>query len=113
MKNRFLVAYAASTLLVTGLAIGQAKGDAEKGKALFEEKAEPACAMCHNADSAEKKMGPGLKGLIKKAKLNSGKRPTDGVLKEVILKGGGGMPAYEESLKGPDIENLIAYLKTL
>ena len=42
-----------------------ASGDAAKGKATFEDN----CAVCHNADSAEKKGGPGLKGLFKKAKL--------------------------------------------
>ena len=34
------------------------KGDAAKGKEIFEQ-----CSVCHNADSDEKKMGPGLKGL--------------------------------------------------
>ena len=32
------------------------KGDAAKGKAVFEQ-----CGVCHNPDSDEKKMGPGLK----------------------------------------------------
>jgi mono/diheme cytochrome c family protein len=113
MTKKLLAACAASTILCAGLALGQGKGDAAKGKALFEEKAEPACSMCHNADSAEKKMGPGLKGLAKKAKLNNGKKPSDAALKDLILKGGGGMPGYEETLKGPDVENLIAYLRTL
>ena len=42
------------------------KGDAARGKEVFEQ-----CAMCHNADSAEKKQGPGLKGLFKRDKLSN------------------------------------------
>jgi mono/diheme cytochrome c family protein len=100
-------------LTLAGLALAQGKGDAAKGKKLFEESAEPACSVCHEAASAEKKMGPGLKGLSKKAKLSNGRKPTDAVLKELLLKGGGGMPGYEESMKPADVENMLAYLRTL
>ncbi len=48
------------------------KGDAAKGKVVFEQ-----CAVCHSPDSDEKKVGPGLKGLFKKDKLANGKKPTD------------------------------------
>ncbi len=111
MKKTTLWATVASTLMFTSLAFAQ--GDAAKGKTLFADKAEPSCAICHNADSTEKKMGPGLKGLSKRAKLNNGKKMSEAALKEVILKGGGGMPGYEESLKPADVTDLLAYLKTL
>ena len=58
--------------LCVGLAAGSAvalsagKGDAANGKVVFEQ-----CAVCHNADSDEKKMGPGLKGLYKKDKMTN------------------------------------------
>ena len=113
MMKHFLAASAVSTLVLAGFAFGQAAGDPQKGKVLFEGKAEPACATCHNANNTEKKMGPGLKGVSHKAKLNNGKKVSDATLKETILKGGGGMPAYEDTLKSADIANLIAYLKTL
>ena len=100
-------------LLLSGLAFAQGKGDAAKGKALFDEKAEPVCGVCHNADSVEKKMGPGLKGLFAKAKLKNGKKPSDAAIKEIIIKGGGGMPGYEDTLKPADMENILAYLRTL
>ena len=82
--------------------------DAEKGKEVFEQ-----CAVCHNADSDEKKMGPGLKGLFKKEKLTNGKKVDEANVRALINEGGNGMPAYAEMLEKDEKDNLIAYLKTL
>ena len=84
------------------------KGDAAKGKAVFEQ-----CAVCHNPDSDEKKMGPGLKGLFKKDKMVNGKKPTDANVRARVDEGGSGMPAYKDMLSDPEKDDLIAYLKTL
>lgn len=84
------------------------KGDAAKGKALFEQ-----CAVCHNADSDEKKMGPGLKGLFKKEKMSNGKKPTEVNVRARIDEGGSGMPPYKDMLSDPEKDDLVAYLKTL
>ena len=84
------------------------KGDAEKGKAVFQQ-----CGVCHRADSDEKKIGPGLKGLFKKAKLTDGKKPTDASVRARLEDGGNGMPAYKDMLTDAEKNNLIAYLKTL
>ena len=84
------------------------KGDSARGKAVFEQ-----CAVCHNADSDEKKMGPGLKGLYKKDKMANGKKPTDAAVKAQIDEGGNGMPAYKDMLSDAEKDDLIAYLKTL
>lgn len=84
------------------------KGDPAKGKAVFEQ-----CAVCHNADSTEKKMGPGLKGLFKKAKLANGKPANESNVRATIDAGGNGMPPYKEMLSDQEKDNLIAYLKTL
>jgi mono/diheme cytochrome c family protein len=84
------------------------KGDPAKGKEVFEQ-----CGVCHNADSDEKKMGPGLKGLFKKAKLANGKEPTEANVKAKINEGGGGMPAYNDILTDQEKTDLLAYLKTL
>ena len=83
-------------------------GDAAKGKETFEQ-----CGACHNTDTDEKKMGPSLKGLFKRAKLTNGKKPSDATIKEVINKGGNGMPPYEELLSADEKNDVIAYLKTL
>jgi cytochrome c len=83
-------------------------GDAAKGKEVFEQ-----CSVCHNADSDEKKMGPGLKGLFKKEKMMNGKKPTEENVRAIINAGGNGMPGYEDLLTAEERDNLIAYLKTL
>ncbi len=85
-----------------------AAGDAKKGKEVFEQ-----CGICHNADSDEKKMGPGLKGLFKKAKMANGKAPTEANVKAKIDEGGNGMPPYKDMLSDKEKDDLLAYLKTL
>jgi cytochrome c len=100
--------------LCVGLAAGSkvmlsaGKGDAAKGKAVFEQ-----CAVCHNPDSDEKKVGPGLKGFYKKDKMANGKKPTDASVRARIDEGGSGMPAYKDMLSDGEKDDLIAYLKTL
>ena len=84
------------------------KGDAEKGKEVFQQ-----CGVCHNADSAEKKMGPGLKGLFQGEKMANGKKPTEANVRAKIDEGGNGMPSYKEMLSDEEKADLIAYLKTL
>src|SRR5579871_402379 len=84
------------------------KGDPEKGKEVFQQ-----CSVCHNADSTEKKMGPGLKGLFSRDKMNNGKAPTEENVRAKVDEGGNGMPAYKEMLSDEEKDDLIAYLKTL
>ena len=84
------------------------KGDAAKGKEIFEQ-----CAMCHSADTDEKKMGPALKGLYKKKTMTTGKAVNDANVLAQINNGGGGMPGFSDSLSAEDKANVIAYLKTL
>jgi mono/diheme cytochrome c family protein len=70
------------------------------------------CAVCHNTDSAEQKIGPGLAG-IKDGKLPSGKDATDENLMTNINDGGNGMPAYASLLTDEEKAQVIAYVKTL
>jgi mono/diheme cytochrome c family protein len=107
--KRFRVLGVCAALAVSGkLMVSAPKGDATKGKAVFEQ-----CAVCHNADSDEKKMGPGLKGLFKKDKMTNGKKPTDAAVLDKINEGGNGMPAYKDTLSDQEKDDLVAYLKTL
>jgi mono/diheme cytochrome c family protein len=95
--------------LAVGLPAAQnGKGDAAKGKETFEQ-----CAICHNVDSPEKKMGPSLQGLFKKKTLPSGRPATDANVMTQINNGGNGMPAYGDQLSADDKANLLAYLHTL
>ena len=108
MTNRFLACAALSFSLMAGRAFAQKPGDAAKGKEVYEQ-----CGVCHNADSEEKKMGPGLKGLYKKAKMANGQKPTDANILALINKGKGAMPAFAEVLSAEEKNDLLAYLKTL
>lgn len=109
-----LASWMCAAVLAAGMAFGQDEkkekggGSAEKGKETFEQ-----CSACHNIDSPEKKMGPSLMGLYKKAKLNNGKPVTDANVKAVINAGGNGMPAYADLLTDEEKADVIAYLKTL
>jgi cytochrome c len=83
--------------------------DAAKGKETFENN----CSICHNSDSAEAKIGPGLKGLYKKAALNNKKKPSDAVVTAIINDGGNGMPGFGDQLTPAEKLDLVAFLKTL
>ncbi len=85
-----------------------AKGDAAKGKAVFEQ-----CAVCHSAESTAKGMGPGLKGLFKRSKMADRKPMNEANVRSKIDAGGNGMPPYKEMLSSKEKDDLIAYLKTL
>lgn len=95
-------------VLALAAAAADKKGNPEKGKETFQQ-----CAVCHNADSKEKKMGPGLKGLFKQEKMTNGKKPTDATVRAKIDEGGNGMPSYKDMLSDEEKADVIAYLKTL
>jgi mono/diheme cytochrome c family protein len=91
-----------------------ADGDVAKGKEVFDTN----CALCHNAESEEALVGPGLKGLFKMPphKLSDGtehKEHTVEVIKNQVVNGGGAMAPMGEQVKGEDLDNLLAYLQTL
>jgi len=85
------------------------EGDARKGGTLFAQQ----CVSCHNANSNEKKLGPGLKGLFKLSRLANGKKASEENIRAQIDNGGNGMPPYKDLLSDQEKDDLIAYLKTL
>src|SRR5215470_7692061 len=109
MRRSRLIVFGLGVSLAFSLAMAaDKKGDPEKGKEVFQQ-----CGVCHNADSTEKKMGPGLKGLFQNEKMNNGKKPTEANVRAKIDEGGNGMPSYKEMLSDDEKADLIAYLKTL
>jgi cytochrome c len=88
---------------------GGAPGNAAKGKDVFESN----CSVCHNSDSTEVKVGPGLKGLFKRDVLNNKKKVNEANVREMINMGGNGMPSYEDMLTAAEKSDVVAYLKTL
>ena len=87
---------------------GGAMGDPKKGAMVFEN-----CAGCHNSDSTETKVGPGLKDLFKRDKLVNGKPVNPENVKGLVTDGSGSMPPFGDSISPTDKDNLVAYLKTL
>ena len=81
-----------------------------RGKDVFEKK----CALCHNADSDVKKIGPGLKGLSKRGtfSVNNNKVTTES-LRTWIENGDSLMPPFKEVLEPAQISDVVAYVKTL
>jgi cytochrome c len=100
---------AGSSLYGQGKKGGGAAGDAAKGKGVFDQN----CAVCHNADSTDVKMGPGLKGLFKKPKLTNGSAVNDASVHAKVDAGGNGMPSYKDILSDAEKNDVLAYLKTL
>lgn len=71
------------------------------------------CAVCHKADSTEPLNGPGLRGVFKKQYLPSGLKVSDQQVRETILHGRKNMPPLGGLMDDQQINDLIAYLKTL
>ena len=100
----------AATIAALFAALLVPSGDAENGAALFKSN----CRMCHAPASTDAGIGPGLKGLFKTEKLPASKRPaTEANVRKQILEGGNGMPPFEGRLSAAEVDDLIAYLKTL
>jgi mono/diheme cytochrome c family protein len=118
VKGLFVVALA---LALPAATISWAKGKTElspaakAGQKIFEQQ----CTMCHFADQAKNKIGPGLKGILKNKQLPFSHKPaTVANVREQIEKGNPQgkpmpMPPFEGKLSGKDMSNLVAYLKTL
>ncbi|HEX5411246.1 MAG TPA: cytochrome c [Terriglobia bacterium] len=88
---------------------------ARAGQKVFEQQ----CALCHYADQAKNKIGPGLKGILKNKQLPFSHKPaTVANVRQQIEKGNPQgkpmpMPAFAGKLSAKDINNIIDYLKTL
>jgi Cytochrome c. len=95
---------------MAGMQKSKATGNAAIGKQLFAE----TCAPCHSATSKTANIGPGLQGLFKAKKMPATNRPVSvAVVKAQIQKGGGGMPAFGSKYTAQQLDDLIAYLRTL
>lgn len=94
LKIPFLLTALSLLMVVGGLsndALGQVKlsEEATQGKTIYEAN----CAICHKADSTEKTIGPGLKGLYARGVMADGTtKVTDETVRERIEKGKSPMP---------------------
>jgi cytochrome c len=71
------------------------------------------CSVCHFAQSTEKKIGPGMKGIYLRGKFAGGEKVDDESMRKWIESGGKDMPAFKDSLKPNEVRDLLAYLHTL
>jgi mono/diheme cytochrome c family protein len=89
-------------------------GDAARGRQVFDDH----CSTCHDPDSNDEIVGPGLKNLFQwpAHKLSDGtarNQETATSVRQQITQGGGEMSAVGASFSEQEIADLIAYLKTL
>jgi cytochrome c len=83
---------------------------ATRGKTVFAEK----CALCHSAETTDKKIGPGLKGFYQRGTFTSdSSKVTDQSVTKFIESGKGMMPPFKDTLEPAKIEDVVAYVKTL
>ena len=87
-----------------------ALGDASVGQEVFLIN----CAGCHNHDSADPRIGPGLAGLFDRERLTLGDRPvTRATVRSQIVDPLGTMPSFDGFLSDSELDDLVAYLETL
>jgi mono/diheme cytochrome c family protein len=83
--------------------------DAARGQTLFGDQ----CSFCHYADRTDSKLGPGLKGVLKGEVLPVSRRAaTPENVTQQLLNPYRSMPSFT-SLSDQEIDDLLAYLKTL
>jgi mono/diheme cytochrome c family protein len=119
MKKSLIAMTCLGVMLTGGMLFAQGKGggkgkaaaagDAAKGKEVFEAN----CGVCHNSDSDERKMGPGLKALSKHDKLGNGDAVNDANILKMVNEGGNGMPGFADLLTTAEKANVLAFLKSL
>ena len=85
------------------------KPDPQRGEQVFQ----AGCAVCHYPDREQVKVGPGLKGIFRAAKLPNGQHVSDEIVRAWIRNGGGKMPPFGKALNEQQINDLVGYLKTL
>jgi mono/diheme cytochrome c family protein len=79
------------------------------GRALYDQH----CLVCHEAYSRSDRNGPSLMGLYKKQFMVSGQPVNDDRVRDIINMGKPKMPAYGSTLSAQDLDDLMAYMKTL
>ena len=109
MRMTHHLALVAALGLSVGAAHAQLSADATHGKEIFESK----CSICHSADTTDKKIGPGLKGLYARGTMADGSKVTDESVTERIVNGKTPMPAFKDTLSPAEIKQVVEYLKTL
>jgi mono/diheme cytochrome c family protein len=108
---------ALALLAIAGCNAEPRKTDAELGldptQAIGRHVFDAQCARCHEPYSSHGLHGPSLRNLYKKQYLPSGQPANDDRISEVIMRGRAKMPAFGGTITDPQLDALLAYLKTL
>lgn len=107
----------AALVLACSCRIERRKSDAElglneqqsRGRAVYDAE----CIRCHEPYSRWGTHGPSLTGIYKKQFLPSGMPANDARVSDVVLMGKAKMPSFRGKLSQQQLEDLLAYLKTL
>jgi cytochrome c6 len=91
-----------SLLLLTLLSPGGAHSQEDLGRKVFQQLAQPPCALCHTlkAAGADSTVGPSLDEL----------KPDKAKVLEVVRKGAGVMPPFADKLTSEQIEAVADYV---
>jgi mono/diheme cytochrome c family protein len=80
-----------------------------QGRAVFQTQ----CARCHYPNKTKSLNGPGLQALYKKPYMPSGAPANDERIRATILHGRNMMPALSDTVDEQQLDDLMAYLRTL
>lgn len=69
--------------------------------------------MCHEVRGSAAVQGPSLEGLYKKRSLPSGAPANDERVRDAIMMGRPNMPGYQNLFTDEQVNQVIAYLRTL
>ena len=89
--------------------LNQLTAQERSGYAVFQQN----CARCHNDRETAPLQGPSMLGVYENQYLPSGAPANDDRVRNVILHGRGMMPALGNALSDSQIDDLLAYMKTL
>lgn len=105
MRQVILRFIAAGTLCCLAMSVTQAEMDPAK---IYKAN----CDLCHGADGSGD-TGPGKAFHAKDLRSDEVQKQSDDVLREVITKGKGKMPAFGAKIRPDDVTKLIAYIRSL
>jgi mono/diheme cytochrome c family protein len=108
----------AALVVLAGCDVERRKSDAELGldpqQSAGRKIYDNYCDRCHRPYSTKGKKGPGLKGVFKNKFLpQTGLPANDERVTDIIRNGRPDMPGYNQVLTAQDIQQLLAYLRTL
>jgi mono/diheme cytochrome c family protein len=115
MPKVFLIIMGAAFLIASAICSSpqtQAQSSADKNTAMVQAGQDiytHKCLQCHSVYEGEVRLGPSLYGEMKKPQRK--KSATE--VRTILENGKGKMPSFQDKLMKQDIDNLLAYLRTL